>query len=195
MTPHKKLIVSLLSLLPFSMSFAASQEQCNAYFTELVRSSNFPFKKWDLNPKEVNLIINEDDISIISAKLVVDTDGSGTIGWVLFDKRNAELFNTTIDPENPIKLTYDNEYEKAQKYCLSGEVIYQVQSKKRVYFFDRTDSGMKKTNTFIVNGDYVKRLETQDKYIQVSYQTKSGTTVTGWVELASLRQIDFKSTW
>lgn len=147
------------------------------------------------NPKEVNLMINEDDISIISAKLVVDTDGSGTIGCVLFDKRKAELFNTTIDPENPIKLTYGNEYEKAQKYCLSGEVIYQVQSKKRVYFFDRTDSGMKKTNTFIVNGDYVKRLETQDKYIQVSYQTKSGTTVTGWVELASLRQIDFKSTW
>lgn len=195
MTPHKKIIVSLVSLLPFSMSFAASPEQCDAYFTELVRSSNFPFKEWNLKPKEVNLIINEDDDLIISAKLVADTDGSGTIGWVLFNKRKAELFNTTIDPENPIKLTYNNEYEKAQKYCLSGEVIYQVQSKKRVYFFERTDSGMKKTNTFIVNGDYVKRLETQDSYTQVSYQTKSGTTVTGWVELASLRQIDFKSTW
>lgn len=54
---------------------------------------------------------------------------------------------------------------------------------------------MKKTNTFIVNGDYVKRFETQDKHTQVSYQTKSGTTVTGWVELASLRQIDFRNTW
>lgn len=195
MTPHKKLIFSLLSLLPFSMPFAANQEQCNAYFTELVRSSSFPFKEWNLKPKEVSLIIDEDDGFTISAKLVIDTDGTGTIGWVLFDKRKAELFNTTIDPEKPIKLTYNNEYEKAQKYCLSGEVIYQVQSKKRVYFFERTDSGMEKTNTFIVNGDYVKRLETQGKYTQVSYQTKSGTTVTGWVELASLRQIDFKSTW
>lgn len=195
MTPHKKIMVSLLSLLPFSMSFAASPEQCSAYFTELVRSSTFPFKEWNIKPKEVNLIIDEDDDSIISAKLVVDTDGSGTIGWVLFDKLKAELFNTTIAPESPIKLTYNNEYEKAQKYCLSGKVIYQVQSNKRVYFFDRTDSGMKKTNTFIVNGDYVKRLETQYKYTKVSYQTKSGATVTGWVELASLRQIDFKSTW
>ena len=195
MTAHKKIILLLLSLLPFSMSFAASPEQCSAYFTELVRSSNFPFKEWNLKPKEINLIIDEDNNSNISAKLVVDADGSGTIGWVLFDKRKAELFNTTIDPENPIKLTYDNEYEKAQKYCLSGEIIYQVQSKKRVYFFERTDSGMKKTNTFIVSGDYVKRLKTQDSYTQVSYQTKSGTTVTGWVELASLRQIDFKSTW
>lgn len=177
------------------MCFAASPEQCYSYFTELVRSSNYPFNEWNVKPKKVNLIIDEDDNSIINAKLVVDTDGSGTIGWVLFEKHKSELFNTTIDPENPIKLTYNNEYEKAQKYCLSGEVIYQVQSKKRVYFFERTDSGMKKTNTFIVNGDYVKRLETQDSYTQVSYQTKSGTTVTGWVELASLRQIDFKSTW
>lgn len=118
MTLHKKIIGSLLSLLPFSMSFAASQEQCNAYFTELVRSSNFPFKEWNLKPKEVNLIIDEDDNSIISAKLVVDTDGSGTIGWVLFDKRKSDLFNTTIDPENPIKLTYSNEYEKAQNIVL-----------------------------------------------------------------------------
>ncbi|WP_148242102.1 MULTISPECIES: hypothetical protein [Enterobacteriaceae] len=193
--PHKKLIVPLLSLLPLSMSFAASPEQCYSYFTELVRSSNYPFNEWNIKPNKVNLIIDEDDNSIIRAKLVVDTDGTGTIGWVLFEKSKTELLNTTIDPEKPIKLTYNNEYEKAQKYCLSGEVIYQVQSKKRVYFFERTDSGMKKTNTFIVNGDYAKRLETQDKYAQVSYQTKSGTTVTGWVELASLRQIDFKSTW
>jgi hypothetical protein len=182
-------------LLPLSISFAASPEQCHSYFTELVRSSNYPFNEWNVKPNKVKLIIDEDDNSIISAKLVIDTDGSGIIGWVLFDKRKAELFNTTIEPENPIKLTYNNECEKAQKYCLSGEVIYQVQSKKRVCFFERSDSGMKKTNTFIVNGDYVQRLETQNKYTQVSYQTKSGATVTGWVELASLRQIDFKSTW
>jgi len=177
------------------MSFAASPEQCYPYFTELVRSSNYPYNEWNVKPNKVNLIIDEDDDSIIRAKLVVDTDGTGTIGWVLFYKSKAELLNTTIDPENPIKLTYNNEYERAQKYCLPSEVIYQVKSKRRVCFFESTDSGMKKTNIFIVNGDYVKRLETKGKYTQVSYQTKSGTTVTGWVELASLRQIDFKSTW
>ncbi|HBM3290241.1 TPA: hypothetical protein LVN76_004612 [Klebsiella michiganensis] len=195
MKAYKRITALLLSLLPLSMSLAASPEQCYSYFTELVRSSNYPFNEWNIKPDKVNLIIDEDDDSIIRAKLVIDTDGIGTIGWVLFNKSKAELLNTTIDPEKPIKLTYNNEYEKAQKYCLSGEVIYQVESKKRVYFFERTGSGMKKTNTFIVNGDYVKRLETQDKYTKVSYQTKSGTTVTGWVELASLRQIDFKSTW
>ncbi|CAD5355793.1 protein of unknown function [Enterobacter cancerogenus] len=50
----------------------------------------------------------------------------------MFDKNKTELLNTTIDPEKPIKLSYNNEYEKAQKYCLSGEVVYQVQRKKRL---------------------------------------------------------------
>ncbi len=54
---------------------------------------------------------------------------------------------------------------------------------------------MKKTKAFIVNGDYVQRLETQGTYTKVIYQTKSGDKVTGWVELASLRQIDFKNNW
>lgn len=132
MKAYKRITALLLSLLPLSMSFAASPERCHSYFTELVRSSNYPFNEWNVQPNKVNLIIDEDDDSIIMAKLVVDTDGTGTIGWVLFDKNKAELLNTTIDPENPIKLTYNNEYEKAQKYCLSGEVIYQVQIKKRV---------------------------------------------------------------
>ncbi|BBV29947.1 MULTISPECIES: hypothetical protein [Citrobacter] len=176
------------------MSFAAIPEKCHSYFTELVRSSNYSFNEWNLKTKEVNLIIDEEDNSIIRVKLVVDTDGSGIIGWVLFEKIKSELLNTTIDPEKPIKLTYNNEYEKAQKYCLSGEVVYLVQSKRRVCFYEKTDSGMKK-QILSLSGDYVKRLEIQGKYTQVSYQTKSGTTVTDWVELASLRQIDFKSTW
>lgn len=191
----KRIAELFLSFLPLSVSFAASPEQCYSYFTELVRSSNFPFNEWNVKPKEVNLIIDEDDNSILRAKLVVDTDGSGTIGWVLFDKNKAELLNTTIDPEKPIKLSYSYEYKKAQKFCLSGEVVYQVKSKKRVYFLERTDSGMKKKNIFIVNGDYVKRLETQGIYTKISYQSKSGNSVIGWVELASLRKVDFKNTW
>ncbi|AKE96272.1 hypothetical protein CWR40_000676 [Cronobacter sakazakii] len=79
-------------------------------------------------------MIDDDDDSIIRAKLVIDTNGTGTIGWVLFKKSKAELFDITLDPKKPIKLSYDNEYNKAQTYCLSGEVVYQVRSKKRVYF-------------------------------------------------------------
>lgn len=86
MKDYKRMTALLLSLLPLSTSLAASPEQCHSYFTELVRSSNYPFNEWNIKPKEVNLIIDEDDDLIIRAKLVVDVDGTGTIGWVLFDK-------------------------------------------------------------------------------------------------------------
>lgn len=195
MKTYRKISVLFLFLLPSAVSFGASPEQCYSYFTELVRSSNFPFNEWNAKPKKVNLIIDEDNNSIIRAKLVVDTDGTGTLGWIEFNKNKSELFDTTIDPENPIKLAYNSEYEKAQKYCLLGEVVYQIQSKKRVYFFDKTDSGMKKNSDFIINGDYVQLLEILGNYSQVSYKTKSGSTVTGWVESTSLRKIDFKGTW
>ncbi|NCH75127.1 hypothetical protein [Cronobacter sakazakii] len=195
MKAHKRIMILLFYVLPLPMSFAATPEQCYSYFTELVRSSSYPFNEWNVKPKEVNLMIDDDDDSIIRAKLVIDTNGTGTIGWVLFKKSKAELFDITLDPKKPIKLSYDNEYNKAQTYCLLGEVVYQVRSKKRVYFFDKSNSGMKKTKEFIVNGDYVQRLETQGTYTKVIYQTKSGGKVTGWVELASLRQIDFKNNW
>lgn len=56
------------------MSFAASPEQCYSYFNELVRSISYPLKEWNVKPKEVKLINDEDDDSIIRVKLVVDTN-------------------------------------------------------------------------------------------------------------------------
>lgn len=82
---HIKIIIPLLSLLPLSVSYSATPEQCYSYFTELVRSSNYPFNDWGVKPRKVNLIIDEDDSEIIRAKLEVDTDGTGTIGWIVFD--------------------------------------------------------------------------------------------------------------
>lgn len=195
MNNHRKLTVLLLSLLPLSVSFGATSEQCYSYFTELVRSSNYPFSEWGVKSQKVNLVIDEDDASIIRAKLVIDSDGTGTIGWVVFNKNNSELFDTTTDSEKPSKLSYNNEYVKAQKYCLLGEVLYRVESKERLYFFDKTDAGFKKTSEFIINGDYVHQLEKQGNFSEVVYQNKSGRKVTGWVNSVALRKIDFKNTW
>ena len=58
----------------------AKPASCYAYLTELVRSSNFPFK--DIEPAKVNILIDEDSGDFLRLKLFVDTDGSGTLGWV-----------------------------------------------------------------------------------------------------------------
>lgn len=184
-----------LSLLPVTASWAATPEQCYSYFTELVRSSNFSFSEWGVKPHQVNLVIDEDDEFLIRAKLIMDTEGTGTIGWVIFDKNNNELYNTTIDPDEPIRLTFNNEYNKAQKYCLVGEIVYQVKQNERLNLFDKTEKGFKKTPVFIVKGDYVNRREEADGYSHITYQTKSGSTVSGWVDSAALREIDFKNAW
>jgi len=114
-----------------------------------VKNSNFRFNEWNVKPKEVNLIIDEDDNLIFTEKLVVDTDGTGPIGWILFNKSKTEFLNTTVDTEKPMRLSYNDEYKKSQKYYLSDEVVYQFQSKKCTCFFEKTDPGMKKINTFL----------------------------------------------
>ena len=124
MKAYKSSIILFFSFFPLAAAFSAPPEQCYSYFTELVRSSSYPFKEWNIKPNKVNLIIDEDNNSIIRAKLVVDTDGSGTIGWVEFNKSNNELFDITIDPDNPQKLTYNDNFQKLQQKCLSDKIIY-----------------------------------------------------------------------
>jgi len=51
----------------------------------------------------------------------------------LFNKNQVELLNTSIAPEKQMKLSWYDDYKKIQKYYLSFEVAYQVQSKKRIY--------------------------------------------------------------
>lgn len=70
--------LALILIFYSHISVAAVPESCYSYFTELVRSSDFNFSQWDLKPESVNLIIDEDNDDFIRAKLVIDTDGTGT---------------------------------------------------------------------------------------------------------------------
>nr|WP_314265423.1 hypothetical protein [uncultured Moellerella sp.] len=187
--------ILLFVFLPLSSANAATPEQCYSYLTELVRSSQFPFAEWNIKPQDVNLLIDEDDDSKIRAKLFIDTDGTGTIGWVVYNKDTGELYNITNDPDNPIKLKFNTEYAKAQQYCLSGDPIYQVNHNGRLYLFDKKQNGFQKSKFFIIKGDYVQVLENDDSYSHIIYHTKLGNTVEGWVDTNTLRQIDFINTW
>lgn len=60
---------------------------------------------------------------------ISDTDGTGPIEWILFNKSKAELLNTTVDTKKPMRISYNDEYKKSPKYHLPDEVAYQFQSK------------------------------------------------------------------
>ncbi|SHL50872.1 hypothetical protein [Chryseobacterium contaminans] len=95
---------------------------CYDYLTELVRSSNFPFSEWKINRDKVNLLIDEDNINIVSCKLFYDTDGTGTIGWIEYHKKEGKLFNTSANLEAPVQLKYEQKWKNLFDVCLSNNI-------------------------------------------------------------------------
>ncbi|MTB41580.1 MULTISPECIES: hypothetical protein [Providencia] len=116
-------IASMLVLFSYGAN-AERHEQCYDYITELVRSSNFDLSQWKVNSADINLIIDEDNDDFIRAKLFIETIGTGTIGWVYFNKMNNTLHDITFDPDNTVNLTFNHQYLKAYKVCLNDNVAY-----------------------------------------------------------------------
>lgn len=99
---------------------AASQDQeqgtCYGYLTELVRSSNFPFKY--VSKEKANLLIDDDTGDNVMAKLFFDTNGSGIIGWVQYDVTQRQLLNISADMEEPEALTFDVSFAIDYENCI-----------------------------------------------------------------------------
>lgn len=100
-------------------SMAKSNQEkgsCYGYLTELVRSSNFPFKY--VNKERTNLLIDNDTGDSIMAQLFFDTDGTGTIGWVQYDVTQRQLFNISGDVEDSEELTFDAAFVTGYETCI-----------------------------------------------------------------------------
>jgi|GEM_PF-2108016 hypothetical protein len=111
--------VLLGALLPITMCSAedgATGEGCYGYLTELLRSSNFPFR--EVAKEKANLLIDEDDGETIRAKVFFDTQGTGTLGWVRYGVNDGSLLDITVDPEEPVVLRYDERFARAYSSCL-----------------------------------------------------------------------------
>lgn len=108
----------------------SQKEDCYDYLTELVRSSNFPFKDWSITPNKVNLIIDRDNGNIISAKLFFETDGSGTIGWIEYNIKDRILLNTSANLEKSEKLTFKSDWALSLEKCLG--IIHSEKDQKKL---------------------------------------------------------------
>lgn len=105
---------------PPEESSTASQNQeegsCYGYLTELVRSSNFPFKY--VSKEKTNLLIDNDTGDPVMAQLFFDTDSTGTIGWVQYDVIRRQLFNVSGDVEEPQELKFDTSFAIDYEECI-----------------------------------------------------------------------------
>ncbi|MWV10839.1 hypothetical protein F3I62_01925 [Pseudomonas sp. R-28-1W-6] len=117
---------TLVPLTLFTLLFGAAQadvstlkndrSQCYGYLTELVRSSNFPFTY--VTKDKANLLIDDDQGETVSAQVVFDTDGSGTMGWVQYDIQTHQLLNTSAELETPEPLNFDKKYAGQYERCI-----------------------------------------------------------------------------
>ncbi len=121
----KNAAINLMKLgtvsLCFSLNATAGEpdaSKCYSYLTELVRSSNFPFKY--VKKDKVNLIIDDDSGDVVNGQLVFDTDGSGEIGWVEYHVKEQKLINTSVELEQPEELIFNKKYAEKYEACLSG---------------------------------------------------------------------------
>ncbi|WP_339456190.1 hypothetical protein [Pseudomonas sp. EA_65y_Pfl1_P120] len=92
-------------------------EGCYNYLTELVRSSDFPFRYTTKN--KINLIIDDDNGERILAQLRYKTSGEGIVGWVKYYIQDKALFNASADLEEPVRLNYDKKYAELYAKCTS----------------------------------------------------------------------------
>jgi len=93
-----------------------AEGSCYGYLTELVRSSNFPFRY--VSKEKTNLLIDNDTGDSVMAKLFFDTNGTGTIGWVQYDVTQRQLFNISGDVEEPQELTFDASFAADYETCI-----------------------------------------------------------------------------
>ncbi len=101
---------------PSTASSNQEEGACYGYLTELVRSSNFPFKY--VSKEKTNLLIDNDTGDSVMAQLFFDTDGTGTIGWVQYDVSQRQLFNISADVEEPQELTFKASFAIDYEKCI-----------------------------------------------------------------------------
>ena len=114
-------MLNALLLLPLTYAIPASAEagSCYGYLTEMVRSSNFPFRY--VGKDKVNLLIDEDDGEMVRAQLLFDTDGTGTIGWIKYTPDTRVLLNTSAELEEPVELSFDVKFADGYAKCLAEQ--------------------------------------------------------------------------
>ena len=122
------LLFAILFLTSFQKALAQEHPDCYNHLTELVRSSSFPFN--NIDSKKVNILIDEDTPNLLRLKLFFDTDGTGTLGWVMYYPKERKLLNISVNLEKPIKLTFNNSFAELYEKCKGLPVLKPVTKSK-----------------------------------------------------------------
>lgn len=110
-------LVLLLQKNSETVDARSDGEGCYGYLTEMVRSSDFPFRY--TTKDQINLIIDDDNGERILAQLQYRTSGAGIVGWVKYVVQDQTLLNTSADLDESVRLNYDRKFAEMYAKCTS----------------------------------------------------------------------------
>nr|WP_298117314.1 hypothetical protein [uncultured Pseudomonas sp.] len=120
------MVLLLAVLLGHSTLIRAEQSDepvspsCYGHLTELLRSSNFPFRY--VSKEKTNLLVDEDTGDSVTAQVVFDTEGTGIIGWVKYEVPQRRLLNISAELEEAEALRFDIVHAQQYEQCLNRPV-------------------------------------------------------------------------
>lgn len=113
-------LVGYSTLIWAKQSDKSVPPSCYGHLTELLRNSSFPFKY--VSKEKANLLVDDDTGDNVTAKVVFDMDGTGTIGWVKYEVAQRRLLNISAELEEPEVLRFDIVHAQQYEQCLNQSV-------------------------------------------------------------------------
>lgn len=96
---------------------------------EFVLSTSFDFTPY--NKKQIRTLLDHVENDEALVKVYIESDGTGTLGWIKIDFKNQKVYDVTIDPENPKLLSFDSEkLITLRKELISGNYISKDETQK-----------------------------------------------------------------
>lgn len=148
------------------MTIMVAQESCQRYslnneyakydyLVELVRDSAFPFDKWGIKAKDVNLIIDGNHDEYISAVLKDanrEPRTTGTLGWIKYYKKSGKLFDDSAHLDYPLELEYNTLWHDVMKTVLSDRQQHFLRIKQKSSLYTDTNKRAK-SKKFLIKHD------------------------------------------
>ena len=153
------------SALAETAPLKSNRSSCYNDLVELVRSSTFPFP----GPKEkTSLVIDDDQGMVISARVRLDSDGTGTLGWIRYDVGRRELLNTSANLDTPESLAFDKKWADRYEQCIGATTHQDPGGSSSTYSNVRYDYSIDYPDTLLTPEDESPSLD------GLVFQPKSG---------------------
>jgi hypothetical protein len=157
---------------------------------EMLRSSNFDFAKWNIDPKDVNAFCDTEQ-DVITCQVGTDnvnfardeTASFSPIGTISYDTLTNKLYNISTTQEQPVELEYNKDWKAIFDALKERNDIKYVILHKKKYLYDSPNMNAK-SKKFLTKNDCAMILNQKSNnwYKIYFYNSKLGTNTVLWLK-------------